>query len=76
MAVNVQRGNDVSLDGWSNLVGGVFKGSASMCYWFDCFWRLCGPYIVTQFRSLGGKPEVVGSKLYELRVVGLPLVQF
>lgn len=76
MAVNVQRGNDVRLDGYPNLVGGVFRGSASIGYWYHCFWRLRRPYIVVRFGSLGRKPEVVGSKLYELRVVGLPLAQY
>jgi hypothetical protein len=48
MAVNVQRGNDVSLDGWSNLVGGVF-GSSTMCYWFDCFGVCAAPTLLLSF---------------------------
>lgn len=57
-------------------LGGVFRGSASIGNWYHCFWRLRRPYIVVSFGSLGRKPEVVGSKLYGLRVVRLPLVQY
>ncbi|WP_284966427.1 hypothetical protein [Enterobacter cloacae] len=55
--------------------GWVFE-TTSIGYWYHCFWRLRRPYIVVRFGSLGRKPEVVGSKLYELRVVGLPLAQY